>query len=112
MCCKVSPSTVTNLGEKYGTGSMNKRNDRRTKAPRKTTPKQDRAFVRASECGRFKAAPQHRRDLIPEGTRLCIKDKETSERRQVEWTRSKKETVNKANAQSRLNYALSKRHWS
>ena len=49
---------------------MNKRNDRRTKAPRKTTPKQDRALVRVSECGRFNTAPQHRRDLIPEGTRL------------------------------------------
>ena len=28
-CCKVSPSTVTNLWEKYNeTGSMNERNDR------------------------------------------------------------------------------------
>ena len=35
-CCKVSPSTVTNLWEKYNeTGSMNERNDRRTRAPRK-----------------------------------------------------------------------------
>ena len=38
-CCKVSPSTVTNLWEKYNEiGSMNERNDRRTRAPRKTTP--------------------------------------------------------------------------
>ena len=35
-CCKVSPSTVTNLWEKYNeTGSMNERNDRRTGASRK-----------------------------------------------------------------------------
>ena len=70
-CCKVSPSAVTNLWEKYNeTGSMNEHNDRRTGAPRKTTPRQDRALVRASERDRFKTAPQHRRDLITEGTRL------------------------------------------
>ena len=69
-CCKVSPSTVTNLWEKYETGSMNERNDRRTIAPRKTTPRQDRALVCASERDRFKTAPQHRRDLITEGTCL------------------------------------------
>ena len=33
--CKVSPSTVTNLWEKYNeSGSVNKRNGRRTGAPR------------------------------------------------------------------------------
>ena len=44
-CCKVSPSTVTNLWEKYNeSGSMNERNDRRTGAPRKTTPRHYRAL--------------------------------------------------------------------
>ena len=48
-CYKVSPSTVTNLWEKYNeTGSMNERNDRQTGAARKTTPRQDRALVHAS----------------------------------------------------------------
>ena len=51
-CCKVSPSTVTNVWEKYNeSGSMNERNDRRTGAPRKTTPRQD-------------LAPQHRRNQL------------------------------------------------
>ena len=71
--CKVSPSTVTNLWEKYNeSGSMNERNDRRTGKPRKTTPRQDRVLVRASDRDRFKTAPQHRRDLIAEGTRLSV----------------------------------------
>ena len=54
---------------------MTERNDRRTGAPRKTTPRQDRALVRASERDRFKTAPQHRRDLITEGTRLSVHSK-------------------------------------
>ena len=71
--CKVSPSTVTNLWEKYNeTGSMNERNDLRTEAPRKTAPKQDLALVCAREQDRFKTAPQHRRDLIAQGTRLSV----------------------------------------
>ena len=51
---------------------MNERNYRRTGAPRKTTPRKDRALVRASERDRFKTAPRHRRDLITEGTRLSV----------------------------------------
>ena len=39
-------------------------------APRETTPRKAQALVRASERDRFKTAPQHRRDLITEGTRL------------------------------------------
>ena len=43
--CKVSPSTVRNLWEKYDeSGSMNERNDRRTGAPRKTKPSYYRAL--------------------------------------------------------------------
>ena len=34
--------------------------------------KTERALVRASERDRFKTAPQHRRDLITEGTRLSV----------------------------------------
>ena len=114
-CCKVSPSTVTNFCEKYNeTGSMNERNDRRAGAPRKTTPRQDRALVRSSERDRFKTAPQHRRDLITEGTRLSVS---TIKRRLKEGNlngrvASKKPLISKVNAQARLKYALSKRHWT
>ena len=114
-CCKVSPSTVTNLWEKYNeTGSMNERNDRRTGAPRKTTPRQDRALVRASERDRFKTAPQLRRDLITEGTRLSVS---AIKRRLKEGNLNgrvarKKPLISEVNAQARLKYALSKRHWT
>ena len=114
-CCKVSPSTVTNLWEKYNeTGSMNERNDRRTRAPRKTTLRQDRALVRASERDRFKTDPQHRRDLITEGTRQSVS---TIKRRQNEGNLDgrvarKKPLISEVNAQARLKYALSKRHWT
>ena len=114
-CCKVSPSTVTNLWEKYNeTGSMTERNDRQTGAPRKTTPRQDRALVRASERDRFKTAPQHRRDLTIEGTRLSVS---TIKRRRKEGNLNgrvarKKPLISEVNAQARLKYALSKRHWT
>ena len=58
--------------EKTGSMNLGNYNDRRTGAPRKTTPSQDRAFMRASKRGRVKTAPQHRRDLITEGTRLSV----------------------------------------
>ena len=112
-CCKVSPSTVTNLWEKYNeTGSMNERNDRRTGAPRKTTPRKDQALVRASERDRFQTAPQHRRDLITEGARLPAS---TIKKRLKEGNLNgrvarKKPLISEVNAQARLNYALSKRH--
>ena len=71
--CKVSPSSVTNLWEKYKeTGNVKERNDRRTGAPRKTTPRQDRALIHSSQCDRFKTVPQHRRDHIAMGTRLSL----------------------------------------
>ena len=93
---------------------MNERNDRRTGAPRKTTPRQDRALVRASERDRFKTAPQHRRDLITEGTRLTVS---TIKRRLKEGSLNgrearKKPLINEVNAQARLKYALSKRYWT
>ena len=114
-CCKISPSTVTNLWEKYNeTGSVNERNDLRTGAPRKTTPKQDRALVRASERDRFKTAPQHRRDFIAQGPRLSVS---TIKRRLKEGNMNgrvarKKPLISEVNAQARLKYALSKRHWT
>ena len=106
-CCTVSFSTVTNLWEKYNeTGSMNLRNydDRRTGAPRKTTPRQDRALMRASERDRVKTAPQHRRDLIKEGTRLSVS---TIKRRLKDGNLNgrvarKKLLVSEVNAQARL----------
>ena len=71
--CKVSPLTVSNLWASYReTGSMAERNDRRTRRPRKTTPRQNRALVRSSERDRFETAPQLRRYLIQEGTELSL----------------------------------------
>ena len=90
---------------------MNDRNDRRTGALRKTTPRQDWALVRASERNRF--IKQHRRHLITEGTRLpasTIKRrlKESSLNGRV--ARKKPFIISVVNAQARLNYAFSKRH--
>ena len=61
--------------------------------------------MRASERDRFKTAPQHRRDLITEGTRL----KEGNLNGRVA---RKKPLISEVNAQARLKYALSKRHWT
>ena len=82
---------------------MNERNYRRTGAPRKTTPRQDRALVRASERDRFKTAPQHRRDLITEGTRQSVS---TIKRRLKEDNLNgrvarKKPLISEVNAQAR-----------
>lgn len=113
--CKVSPSTVSNLWAKYReTGSMAERNDKRTGAPRKTTPRQDRALVRASERERFKTAPQLRRDLMEEGTQLSVS---TIKRRLGDANLNgrvarKKPLISEANSQARLTYALSKRNWT
>ena len=63
---------------------------------RKTTPRQDRVLVLACDRDRFKTAPQHRRDLIAEGTRLSAS---TIKRRLKEGNLNgrvaRKKTVNK-----------------
>ena len=46
------------------TGNVNERNDRRTGAPRKTMPRQDRALVHSSQRVRFKTAPPHSTEVI------------------------------------------------
>mgnify|MGYP002804395943 CR=1 FL=1 len=91
---------------------MNECNGQRTGAPRKTTPRQDRTPVRASERSISKTAPQHRRDLIAKGTHLSVsilkrllKEGDINER-----LARKKLLISELNAQARLNYALSKRH--
>ena len=68
--------------------------------------------MRASERDRFKTAPQHRCDLITEGTRLSVS---TIRRRLNEGNLNgrvarKKRLISDVNAQARLKYALSKRH--
>ena len=80
----------------------------------KTNHVQDRALVRASERDRFKTAPQHRRDLITEGKRLSVS---TIKRRLKEGNLNgrvarKKPLISEVNAQARLKYALSRRHWT
>ena len=70
--------------------------------------------MRASERDRFKTAPQHRRSLITEGTRLSVS---TIKRRLKEGNLNgqvvrKKPLISEVNVQARLKYALSKRHWT
>ena len=96
---------MTKLCEKYKeTGNEKERNDRRTGAPLKTTPRQDRALVHSSQRDRFKTAPQHRRDLIAMGTRLSLA---TIKRRQAEANLNgrvarKKPLITKVNTQAHL----------
>ena len=91
---------------------MKKLYDRRTEAPRKSTPRQDQALVRASERDRFKTAPQHRCDLIAEGTRLSVSTikKRLKEGNMNGRVARKNPLICQVNVQARLKYALSKRH--
>ena len=70
--------------------------------------------MRASERDRLKTAPQHRRDLIAEGTHMSVS---TIKRRLKEGNMNgrvarKKPLISEVNAQACLNYSLSRRHWT
>ena len=94
---------------------MNKRNGRRTGAPRKTIPGQDRALVHASERDRFKTVPQHRcwaegTRLMAEGTRLSVSiiKKRLKEGNMNGRVARKKPLIREVNVQAHLKYALPK----